>query len=64
MSAEFYNPPSMSEVVAKAQDLLRTLSKSEHLDIMVKAGVMTKAQAERGKRNIAKAEAKTNRLKQ
>jgi len=45
--------PSSSQRIRKAKKSLKTMSKAKQIDLMVKARVMTRKQAERAKKKLA-----------
>ncbi len=45
--------PSSSQRIRKARKLLHTMSKSDQIDLMVKAGSMTEEQADQAKKKLA-----------
>lgn len=57
MSAKRYKLtlPSSSQKIRKAKTHLKQMSETKKLDLMVKAGAMTKAQANRAKKKLSQA---------
>jgi hypothetical protein len=45
--------PSSSQRIRKARKSLKEMPKAKRIDLMVKAGVMTKKQAEQAKKKLA-----------
>lgn len=56
MCAKRYNLvlPSSIQRIRKAKQTLREMSKSDRIDLMVKAGSMTPEQAEKAKKQLGK----------